>query len=79
MAISPDLPKQCSMVAWKELAPLSLELITINRMVQSTCSAGSALRHLRVLELDPYCDSQDEEKYDAHRQACLSECVGLAF
>lgn len=36
IAMSPDLPKQYSAVAWKEFAPLSLELTTINRMVQST-------------------------------------------
>ena len=36
MATRPDFPKQCSMVAWNEFAPLSFEFITISRMVQST-------------------------------------------
>lgn len=30
IAMSPDLPKQYSMVAWKEFTPHSFELITIN-------------------------------------------------
>jgi len=38
IAIKPDFPKQCSIVAWKELDPLNFELITIRRIVQSTCS-----------------------------------------
>lgn len=36
MAIKPDLPKQCCTVAWKEFAPLSLEFVTMRRIVQST-------------------------------------------
>ena len=36
IAINPALPKQCCMVAWNESAPDSFELITINRIVQST-------------------------------------------
>jgi hypothetical protein len=36
MATSPGLPKQCCTVAWKESVPLSFELMTIRRMVQST-------------------------------------------
>ncbi len=43
MATRPDFPKQCSMVAWKELAPLSLELTTMRRIVQSTCGDSVSL------------------------------------
>lgn len=36
IAMSPEEPKQCSTVPWKEFAPLSFELTTIKRIVQST-------------------------------------------
>lgn len=40
MAINPDLPKQCCIVAWNESVPLSLELMTISRIVQSTTTVN---------------------------------------
>ena len=41
MAISPVRPKQCSTVPWKLLAPLSLLLTTISRIVQSTSTVST--------------------------------------
>lgn len=36
MAMRPDFPKQYSIVDWKESRPLSLEFVTMSRIVQST-------------------------------------------
>ena len=36
IATSPDFPKQCCTVAWKESVPLSFEFMTMSRIVQST-------------------------------------------
>jgi hypothetical protein len=36
----PDFPKQCCTVAWNESVPLSFELITIRRIVQSTMTVS---------------------------------------
>lgn len=44
MAIRPLLPKQCSTVPWKLLAPLSLLLTTIRQMVQSTTKVSPTSR-----------------------------------
>lgn len=44
MATRPDLPKQCCMVAWNESVPLSFELMTIRRIVQSTTTVRPTSR-----------------------------------
>lgn len=48
MATNPDLPKQCSIVAWNESAPLSFEFVTIKRMVQSTVTVSAMSRMIPV-------------------------------
>lgn len=40
MAMRPARPKQCSTVPWKLLVPLSLLLMTMRQMVQSTTAVS---------------------------------------
>ena len=49
MATRPDFPKQCSTVAWNEFAPLSFELMTMSRMVQSTVIVRPMSRTVPVM------------------------------
>lgn len=50
IATRPDFPKQCSTVAWNELAPLSFELMTISRIVQSTVMVRPMRRAVPVIK-----------------------------
>lgn len=48
IAMSPDLPKQCCIVSWKEFVPLSFEFVTISRIVQSTVTVKATRRNTPV-------------------------------